>query len=308
MKKSGLCYFCLHLPESAVAVDGDEDEADEGENEGDVDGGPAEDDLLIDEVTLQGGHQCSADNGHDEEGGTEGGVLRAYVLEGNAVDAGEHDGHEEANADEAVEAHHAFDADGAEGADRRPDAEKHEQTTLVDPLHDVGAHEAAGQRQRHGQDVPALGGSLVDAEVVGILDDEGPHHDLGGDIEHLSQHAIAVSAVVPEAGEGGAGGGLCVVLSFQGGHLGEGDDDEHHEDDESDGDIRVADDGEVVQADVGLLGLGEGAEDDLSGGVALVGKEVRQHDERGNGHAAERAYGVEGLCQVQAAGGVGLVA
>ena len=162
-----------------IAVDGDADEADEGEDEGEVDGRPAEDDLLVNEMSLEGGHQGSTHDGHDEEGGSEGGVLSLYVLEGNTVDAGEHDRHEEADTHQRVQAQHSFDADGTEGADRSTDAEDHQQATLVNPFHDVSANETTRQRERHRQDVPALGSGLIDAKVVGILNDKGPNHDLG---------------------------------------------------------------------------------------------------------------------------------
>ena len=309
--RCGSIHYILYGASSAsgvgpVSVHDDEQEADQGEDEGHVDGGHAEDDLLVDEVALERWHECAADDGHDEEGCAEVGVLRVHVLEGDAVDAGEHDGHEEADGDEGVEAAHAFDADGAEGADGGSDAEDGQELAGVDVAHDVGAEEAAEQVHRHGDDVVHLCGGLVDAEVVGVLDDVGPHHDLGADVADLCEDSLAVDGVVPEVGEGlldGVGlacGLLLLALGLR--HLGQGDDGEDGDDDESDGDVGIADDGEVVQSDVGLLSFGEEREDDLSGGVALVGEQVRQHDEGCHSHAAERADGIECLCQVQSAG------
>ena len=135
----------MGLLKSTVAVDGDEDEADEGEDKGEVDGRPAEDDLLVNEMSLQRRHQGSTHDGHDEECGTEGSVLSLHVLEGNTVDTGEHDGHEEADAHQRVQAQHAFDADGTERADRSTNAENHQQAALVNPFHNVSANETARQ-------------------------------------------------------------------------------------------------------------------------------------------------------------------
>ena len=68
---------------------------------------------------------------------------------------------------------------------------------------------------------------------------------------------------------------LLLFLALRLGHLIEGDDDGdgyHHE---ADGDVGVTDDGQVVNADIGFLGLRERAEDNLSGSVAAVADEVR---------------------------------
>ena len=82
-------------------------------------------------------------------------------------------------------------------------------------------------------------------------------------------------------------------------HLHHGDDDEHDEDNDADAHVRVADDGKVVEAYGGLLTFRKRVEDNLSGSVAAVAPQVGEHDERCHSHTAERAHGVEGLCQVQ---------
>ena len=81
----------------------------------------------VDDVALQGGHHSAAHNGHDEEGGTEGGVLCLDILEGYAVDGGEHETHEATDADEAVESAHALDEDGAQTGNSSADAEEHKE-------------------------------------------------------------------------------------------------------------------------------------------------------------------------------------
>ena len=77
------------------------------------------------------------------------------------------------------------------------------------------------------------------------------------------------------------------LLSFasQVWHLCQGNDDKHHHHHQPDGYVGIADDCKVVQADVSLLGLGERTEDNLSGSIALVGKQLWQHDERCYSHS-----------------------
>ena len=53
-------------------------------------------------------------------------------------------------------------------------------------------------------------------------------------------------------------------------HLCEGDDHRHHDYHQSDGNVRITDDGQIVYADAGLLGLRQREEDNLSGLIAAV--------------------------------------
>ena len=71
------------------------------------------------------------------------GVFGIDILQGNAVDGGEHDGHEEADAHKAVESSHAFDADGSKGAQRCSYTKDGEQSACVHVAHDVGANETS---------------------------------------------------------------------------------------------------------------------------------------------------------------------
>ena len=69
------------------------------------------------------------------------------------------------------------------------------------------------------------------------------------------------------------------------GHPDQSDGDEHDHDNYADSHVRIADYGEVVEAYRGLFGGGESVENQLAGGIAHFRKEVREHNERGHGHA-----------------------
>lgn len=213
----------------------------------------------VDDHSLERGHDGAAHDGHHKEGRTQGGVLRGHVFQGYSVNGGEHEAHEEADAHKAEEPGLAHDADGAKGAEGRADTEEAQHLAGVEVLHEHGGDEAAAEEEHHRHDIVGLGRGLVDAEVVGVLDNEGPHHNLSGHIEELGEHAFAVDAVVPEVAEGllcgmgDAGGLLLFAAGF--GHAGKGDDYEHSHYHEAYDDVGVANHRQVVHADVGLLGL-----------------------------------------------------
>lgn len=75
---------------AAEAIDDYDEEADEGEDEGDVDGGEAADGPAVDDACLERGEDRSAEDGHDETGCTKLGVF-AEAVEGYAVDCREHE-------------------------------------------------------------------------------------------------------------------------------------------------------------------------------------------------------------------------
>ena len=294
--------MCFHA-RSTVAVERHDEEADKRQYERNVHRRQSEQRTLVDNAALQGRHERAAHNCHDEECGSERSVLRIDVFEGDAVNGGEHERHENADSHEAVESAHADDENRAQRGERRSDAEAGKQHVRIDVLHQEGADEAAAQEHRHGDDVVVLGGGFVDAEIVGVLYDERPDHDLRGDVEHLRQYAFAVDFVFPEAGEGLAHlTGRAVFPTGGLRHFLQRDDDEHYQYDDADSHVGVANDGEVVQPDFGFLGFGKGVEENLSGGVASVRPKSRQHDERGDRHARERAHGIERLRHVEPAG------
>lgn len=75
-----------------MAVDGNNDEAKERQNERNVDGRPAEDAAHVDDAGLNRGKHRASEDGHDESGRTEFGIV-AQSLKGDTVDGREHQGH-----------------------------------------------------------------------------------------------------------------------------------------------------------------------------------------------------------------------
>ena len=263
--------------------------------------------LEVDDHALQGRHQRPTHDRHHEEGGSQGGIQTIHMLQGDAIDRGEHQRHEETDAHQTVEPWHAHDEDGAYRAQCCPTAEDGEQYVGVDVFHQERRYEAATEEERHRHDVIHLGRRLVDAQVVGIVDDEGPHHDLRSHVKHLCHHALAIDRIVPQVAQrltGRMGMSLrLLLLTLCLGHLGEGDHGQHDEHHDADGHVGVADHGQVVQADLRLLSLGESEEEDLTSLVATVGDQLWQYDERGDAHATERSHGIERLRHVKATGG-----
>ena len=262
--------------------------------------------LLVNHPSLQRRHQRTTHDRHHQEGGAEVGILRVHILQRNTIDAGEHDTHKKTDGHQRIQAPHTLDADSTERADAGTDAEDGQQLTCVHPLHTIRAQESSCQVQRHGADIKHLSLGLVDTQVVGILYDEGPYHDLCGHITHLCKHTLTVDIVVPEIPErrthaiGLSRSLLFLTLRLR--HLGNGNHRQHNEHHQSDGHIRVAYHGQVVQTDVCLLGLTQQGEDNLSSLIALVRQQFRQHDKRGDSHTTERSHRIEGLRHVQPSG------
>ena len=71
--------------------------------------------------------------------------MSVNVFQGNAVDGREHDGHEQTDEYQAVEAYHAFNTNGTDCTNGSAYAEQGEQTAGIHKLHDVGADETTGK-------------------------------------------------------------------------------------------------------------------------------------------------------------------
>ena len=84
-----VCLFCAPTlaAHGAPSVEEDEDEAEEWENEGEVDGRETEHDSLVDDPSLQRWENAATDNGLHQKGCAESGVALLHVFQGNAVDA-----------------------------------------------------------------------------------------------------------------------------------------------------------------------------------------------------------------------------
>ena len=240
----------------AIAVHRYEAEAQERQAEGNIHGGPTDNGAKVDNHALQRRHQGSAHDGHNEEGCTKCGVFSFHIFQCYTIDGREHDGHKEADKNQAVKTCLAIDANGSKGKGCRTDAKNHEQTSGIDVAHDECANEAAAEVQRHSCDIEDLRCSLVDAKTVGILDDEGPTHNLSCHIEDLCQHTVAICGVKPEAAQGVAGIEFSSVTGHIG-HLGQTDNDKHHQHDKADYHVWVANNSQVMQSDICLFCLGE---------------------------------------------------
>ena len=77
-------------PRMTPAVEGDDQEAEEREEEGEVDCRHGADKAYVDNAGLERWHDGAAEDGHDEAGGTDLRICTADALKGDAVDSREH--------------------------------------------------------------------------------------------------------------------------------------------------------------------------------------------------------------------------
>ena len=153
----------------------------------------------VNDRTLKGGHNGATYDGHYEECCAERSVLCFYVFKGDAVNGGEHERHERRNAYKAIKTGHAYEDYCTRCAEHGADAEDGEQATRVDVLHQEGRDKATAKEHAHGENVVVLCRSLVDAKVVGVLDDERPYHNLCRNVEHLCHNSLTINRVMPQA-------------------------------------------------------------------------------------------------------------
>ena len=288
-----------------VAIDGDDDEAEQRQDERQVGGGErAEHRALVDDHGLQRGQHRTAEDGHDESGGAELGIV-AQSVERNAVDGGEHERHAAADAHQAVEACTVLQQDDAQREHHGHHAKDGQQLGRLDVFHEPCGHEARADEQHHGIDVELLRQHLgiLLAHALGhehagaILDDERPAHDLRSHIEELGNDALAVILQREDAAQRGQEVNVAVAVAVLW-HLGEKDDEEHGHDDQSNDEV-----GRDEHAQVLLLHglkLRVAQQGTL---VAAHGVQPRLDEVHGHEHADDAAAGVEALRQVQPSGG-----
>ena len=77
----------------APAVEGDDKEAEEREEEGEVDCRHGAEKAHVDDAGLERWHDGAAEDGHDEAGGANLRIFTADALKGDAVDSREHERH-----------------------------------------------------------------------------------------------------------------------------------------------------------------------------------------------------------------------
>ena len=84
------------------------------ENERYVHGWMSQDNMLVDNHSLQWRHQRSTYDGHHEEGRAKRGIHTIYAFQGNTINGREHQRHEETNAYQAIQARHSHDENGSQ--------------------------------------------------------------------------------------------------------------------------------------------------------------------------------------------------
>ena len=168
-------------------------------------------------------------NGFDQEGCAQAGIVRIYIVESQAVNGWKHERHKRADAYQAIETGHADYAYGAKRAHSCPYGKGGKQHAGSGIAHEERGNKPSGQEKAHGQDVICLCRGLVDAQIIGILDDERPHHDLCCHVEHLRQHALTIYGVVPKVLERHADAVALVGLNARLGYLDQGYHDEHEQ-------------------------------------------------------------------------------
>ena len=80
---------------------------------------------------------------------------------------------------------------------------------------------------------------------------------------------------------------LLLLLTLRLRHLGQCDDNKNEQHNQTYGHIGIADDCQVMNANVCLLCLTQGSEDNLAGSIAAVAPQMGQHDERCHAHTTQ---------------------
>ena len=192
-------------------VNPDDYETQGRKDERDVHRRHAEEGVLVDDHGLERRQDRAAEDGHDEAGGAELGVL-AEPLEGDAVDGREHQGHAGGNGDEAVQAGDSLEEDDPKGERKAGESEAVEHLPGLEVFHEVSADKPAAAEEDHCGDVVLLREDFridfthaaLHEDPRSILDDEGPAHDLYAHIEELCQHALTVAGDADEPLQRGA--------------------------------------------------------------------------------------------------------
>lgn len=299
---------------AAPAVPDDDGEADEGHRKRPVHAREVEHFALhVHDGCLHGRYHAAPQDRHDEARASKLHVL-SEALQSDAVDGGEHERHTSADGHEAPESHTAVDEDDAQKQHVGCQGEDGQQLAGADVFQEIGAYEAAHGKEHEGRDVVmrrrlqglGFGQALqVVEDVLAVIHDVGPAHRLRAHIEELGDDSLAVVSdgenFAQRRSEPLAAARVAALR-----HLREIDGDEQHDDDQSDVDIGLYEDGEVV----GLHGLELGRVPGHEPAAHLVAGRVEAARDIGQGHESARdgPDGVERLRQVQAPRGRGVAA
>lgn len=199
-----------------------------------------------DEISLELGTDGPSNYRHDEKGRPQFGLLFFHILEGDAVNRGEHQRHAPGDADERDHPDIAGEENGTENEEKPAESKSGEEFSGTDEPEEPGADEAAAHEENHGGDVPFLGGGETQADFLhSVVDDVGPAHDLCTDVEGLGNDSSCEVGPAKDAA-GDAEKGSVLLLGFEGRHLCE---EKEHDEDDNDGSndkVRGADVGEIL--------------------------------------------------------------
>ncbi len=247
------------------------------------------------------GNECSADDGGDHEAGAFAGEF-SEACEAEGEDGGEHDGVEEPDQDDAADG----DMTGAHHGE-------HDQTAGDEGCACKGLACANAAQDRSADETTHHGSAPIEGDEVGggflteatnlwqaeVVDEEAADGDFGTDVDEDADGSHDEVGMGPDAAAG-AGlqlAGAEVAGEVGGGELDEGDGNGQGEKGDRDAEVRQAHGGGLLFA-IGLKRCGGEGLDRFRG--CFDGSEDEGSAEEGGDEGAE---GVEGLREIEAAGG-----
>ncbi len=284
------------------AVEHYDHEAYEREYEREVHGGETCYGSAVDDAGLDGRQYRSAEDGHDEAGGSEFGIV-TESLESYTVDGGEHDGHAGRYTHEAVQTHASVHEDDAGCECHATCGEDGKEASGIDVAEQIGEDETVAAEYGHGYDVVLLRQHFgaffihpfVHEHACAILDDECPAHDLSSYVEELGYDTLAVTAQREYALEALEEMHVVGVIAV-GRHPHEPDHKEHYQHHKTYEQVGGDEHHEVGIAHSLKLGIAQ-----RGAGLGLKRIELGLDKLHSHPHAGERAYGVECLGEIQSA-------
>src|SRR5574344_2389426 len=242
--------------ECPVAIDGDDQETDEGQKEGYVDGGQSEDVLIqVDNRCLQRREHGTAEDGHDESCATKLHII-PQPAQGDAIDGGEHQRHAGTDKHQTIDTVTVGKEDDSAHRRHRSDGKYRKQPARLQILQQPRADKPAAAEQHHGDNVVLLREylsclflhALCHEDTCAILDNKGPAHHLRAYREELGDDSLSVildrEYMLQRYPNATASMRVAVFR-----HLRKTDEQRHDDDDDADGDIGLDKDVEVGALD-----------------------------------------------------------
>ena len=130
-----------------------------------------------------------------------------------------------------------------------------------------------------------------------VMDDECPAHDLCTHIEKLGNYTLSVPWKAEYSFERGykVDGMILIIVSW---HPDHGDDDQHHQDDYANNNIRVGQYAQVMVFNRFKFSRGQ-----IHASCSIEGVQPGLYEILGNEHSCKGSHGIEGLGKIQAPGG-----